>query len=76
MLRFGLLGVDHGPPPVDLHRARGEERDGPRQEPVLDRVDPRRKASLVVAGQHRDRLLERDRPAVERLVDEMDRARR
>ena len=50
-----------------------EERDRPRQEPVLDGVDPRREAGLVVAGEHRDRLLEQDRSAVERLVDEVDR---
>ena len=51
----------------------GDERDRPWQEPVLDGMDPRREAGLVVAGEHRDGLLEEDRSAVERLVDEVDR---
>ena len=44
----------------------------PRQEPVLDGLDPRLEARLVVAGQDRDRLLGDDRAAVERRVDEVD----
>ena len=71
--RLGSGGVDPCRSALDPDRARGEERDRPWQQAVLDRVDPRGEAGLIVAGNDRDRLLDQDRPAVERLVDEMDR---
>ena len=71
--RLGASRVHPDPAFVDPDRAGGQQRDGPRQQPVLDRVDPRREAVGVVAREHRDRLLEQDRTAVERLVDEVDR---
>ena len=73
MRGLGLFDVDPGLASLDLHRARGDERDRPWQEPVLDGMDPRREAGLVVAGEHRDGLLEEDRSSVESLVDEVDR---
>jgi hypothetical protein len=56
----------------DLDGPGREQRDGPREQPMLDGLDPLAQARLIVAGQHRDGLLRDDRPAVERLVDEVD----
>ncbi len=53
-------------------RAGEERRHGRGQEPVLDGVETPEQAGLIVAREHRDRLLGHDRPAVERRVDEMD----
>ena len=61
-------------PPDAPDRACQEQRDRPRQQPVLDRPDPVVERRRIVAGQDRDRLLRHDRAAVERRVDEMDRA--
>ena len=68
-------GEVHGHvPAVDDQRIGQEQRDGPRQQPVLDGPDPVVEARHVVAGQDGDGLLRDDRPAVERRVDEVDRA--
>ena len=47
--------------------------DGPRQEPVLDRVEALEQRLLGVVAEDRDRLGQHDRAAVERRVDEVDR---
>ena len=66
--------VDRDVPAVgrDVDRPGEEQRDDPRQQPMLDGLDPLVERRLVVAGQDRDRLLGDDRAAVERLVDEVD----
>ena len=61
-------------PAIDDQRVGQEQRDGPRQQPVLDGADPVVEGRHVVAGQDRHGLLRDDRPTVERRVDEVDRA--
>ena len=59
--RPGRVDVDPARRPVDRERAREEQRDDPRQQPMLDRLDPCAERGLVVAGQDRDGLLGDDR---------------
>ena len=56
----------------DVDRPGEEQRDRPRQQAMLDRLDPLVERRLVVGGEDLDGLLEHDRAAVERLVDEVD----
>ncbi len=58
----------------DLQGVRQQQRDGPRQQPVLDGLDPGVEARDIVVRGDGNRLLGHDRPTVERRVDEMDRA--
>ena len=71
----GAVHVDRDVAAVrgDLHGTRQEQRDGIRQQPVLDGLDALAQRRLVVVGQDRDRLLGHDRTAVERGVDQVDR---
>ena len=61
---------------VVAHRdgIREQQRDHPRQQPVLHGLDPPPQRRFVVAGQDRHRLLDDDRTAIQRLVDQVDRA--
>ena len=71
-VRSAAADIDARWSPIRGDRAGEQQRHGARQEPVLDRVDPRVEARLVVVGQDRHRLLGDDRAAVERGVDEVD----
>ena len=56
---------------LDGERPGQQRRHGRRQQPVLDRVDPREKRCLVVVRQDRHRLLGHDRAAVQRRVHQV-----